>query len=57
MAIKKQEVEQNLNLKCEKCGKDLKDNVAKFSKSKYGKELCFDCQNIEKNLPVPEKEI
>jgi ssDNA-binding Zn-finger/Zn-ribbon topoisomerase 1 len=57
MAIKKQEVEQSLKLKCEKCGKDLKDNVAKFSKSKFGKELCFDCQNIEKNLPVPEKEI
>lgn len=57
MAIKKQEVEQNLKLKCEKCGKELTDKVAKFSKSKFGKELCFDCQNIEKNLPIPEKEI
>jgi ssDNA-binding Zn-finger/Zn-ribbon topoisomerase 1 len=57
MAIKKQEVEQNLNLKCEKCGKVLTDKVAKFSKSKYEKELCYDCQNIEKNLPIEEKEI
>lgn len=54
MAIKKQEVEQGLELKCEKCGKVLTDKVAKFSKSKFGKELCFDCQNIEKNLPIEE---
>lgn len=57
IAIKKQEVEKNLKLKCEKCDKEITDKVAKFSKSKFGKELCFDCQNIEKNLPIPEKEI
>lgn len=57
MAIKKQEVEQSLELKCEKCGKALTDKVAKFSKSKFGKELCFDCQNIEKNLPIEERVI
>lgn len=55
MAIKKQEVEQSLNLKCEKCGKVLTDKVAKFSKSKFGKELCMDCQNIVKNEPIEEK--
>lgn len=57
MAIKKQEVEQSLELKCEKCGKALTDKVAKFSKSKFSKELCFDCQNIEKNLPIEERVI
>lgn len=55
MAIKKQEVEQSLNLKCDKCGKTLTDKVAKFSKSKFGRELCMDCQNIVKNEPIEER--
>ena len=57
MAIKKQEVEQSLVLKCEKCGKALTDKVAKFSKSKFGKELCFDCQDAVKKEPVEERVI
>lgn len=57
MAIKKQEVEQSLVLKCEKCGKVLTDKVAKFSKSKFGKELCFDCQDAVKKEPVEIREI
>lgn len=55
MAIKKQEVEQNLNLKCDKCGKVLTDKVAKFSKSKFGRELCFECQDAVKKEPVEER--
>jgi hypothetical protein len=55
MAIKKQEVEQSLELKCDKCGKSLTDKVAKFSKSKFGRELCMDCQNIVKNEPIEER--
>jgi hypothetical protein len=57
MAIKKQEVEQGLNLKCEKCGKALTDKVAKFSKSKFGRELCFECQDVVKKEPIEEREI
>lgn len=57
MAIKKQEVEQNLNLKCDKCGKVLTDKVAKFSKSKFGRELCFECQDAVKKEPIEERVI
>lgn len=55
MAIKKQEVEQSLNLKCDKCGKVLTDKVAKFSKSKFGRELCFECQDAVKKEPIEER--
>lgn len=40
-------------LKCSKCGKEIEDKVAKYSKIKYGKELCRDCQSasiVEKEL-------
>lgn len=53
MAIKKQEVEQSLSLKCEHCGTALTDKVAKYSKSKFGKELCFNCQKT----PINEVDI
>jgi hypothetical protein len=43
-------------LKCSNCGIDIKDNVAKFSKSKFGRELCFDCQKKANTEPVPEIE-
>ena len=35
-------------LKCEKCGKEIKENVSIFSMAKYHKELCMDCQKLEK---------
>ena len=58
MAIRKQEIEQvSANLKCASCGKDIKENVAKFSKSKFGKELCFDCQKKANVEPIPEIEV
>ena len=58
MAIKKQELDQiPVNLKCSSCGKDIKENVAKFSKSKFGKELCFDCQKKANSEPIPEIEV
>lgn len=58
MAIKKQEIEQiPVTLKCSHCGKDITDKVAKYSKSKFGKELCFDCQNKVKDEPIPEIEV
>jgi hypothetical protein len=58
MAIKKQEIEQiPVALKCSNCGIDIKDNVAKFSKSKFGRELCFDCQKKVNAEPIPEVEV
>lgn len=34
--------------KCISCSKEVKENVAKFSNSKYKKILCMDCQKKEK---------
>lgn len=33
---------------CHDCGKPLSQNVANFSKSKFGKFLCMDCQKSQK---------
>lgn len=33
--------------KCEKCEKPVSKKVEEFSKDKYGKILCFDCQKTE----------
>ena len=44
MAVKKQEIEKNLKLECVECGKPIQVNVAKYSLSNYGKELCYNCQ-------------
>jgi hypothetical protein len=35
------------NLKCSSCGIDINQAVSAFSKNKYGKELCRDCQTKE----------
>lgn len=35
--------------KCQKCGDDIAENVAKFSKSKFGHLLCMDCQKSVSN--------
>ena len=34
----------NGKLKCEKCGTNIAENVAQYSKSKFGHLLCRDCQ-------------
>ena len=47
MAIKKQEIEKNLNLECAECGKPIQPNVAKYSLANYGKELCYNCQKSQ----------
>lgn len=31
---------------CSKCGDEVTDKVAKYSKEKFGKVLCFDCQKL-----------
>lgn len=47
LAIKKQEFVQSLECICSKCKKNIPEKVAKYSKSKYGIELCFDCQKSQ----------
>lgn len=47
IAIKKQEILKNLDFKCSECGKEISEKVASFSKAKYGKELCYNCQNSQ----------
>lgn len=33
---------------CSACSAEIAANVAKFSQEKYGKELCYTCQQVEK---------
>lgn len=34
--------------KCTKCGKIIKPGIASYSFHAFGKELCWDCQNLER---------
>ena len=54
MAIKKQESFSELNLVCEDCGKEIEEKVAMFSKSKYKKELCYNCQKKQGKTSVED---
>lgn len=51
IAVKKQEFLNNLQSVCSECGKTISDKVASYSKAKFGRELCYDCQN---NQPLQE---
>lgn len=51
MAIKKQEIEQDLKCICQNCGCEITEKVAKYSKTKFGQELCYDCQKKLNNKP------
>lgn len=46
-AIEKQKIIENLSLECVECGKPITEKVAKYSMSKYGKELCYECQKSQ----------
>lgn len=35
---------------CQNCGREITEKVAKYSKEKFGQELCFDCQKNQRNL-------
>ena len=48
MAIKQQELIDNLELECSDCGKEISEKVAKYSLAKFGRELCYDCQKQDK---------
>ena len=45
---------QHSGLICESCKCDITDKVADYSKKKYGKMLCYDCQRKQ---PKPEVEV
>ena len=51
--VKKDVEIEELSLNCHHCGTVITEKVAKYSKEKFGKELCFDCQK----LPKEEREI
>ena len=34
---------------CSKCGNDVTSKVEEYSKNKYGKVLCYKCQQKEKD--------
>ena len=34
--------------KCTKCGRIIKPGIASYSFHAFGKELCWDCQNVER---------
>jgi len=40
------------DLVCKECGATITEKVAKYSKSKYGKELCFNCQTKNKEIEI-----
>ena len=37
----------DFELKCNSCGKDITKGMAMVSTTKYGKELCVDCQKLQ----------
>lgn len=41
-----------VNCKCADCGAEISDKVAKYSKEKIGKVLCYNCQQEYKKLEV-----
>ena len=41
-------IDEEPMLECNNCGKKLTQGVSVFSKTKYGKELCVDCQKLQK---------
>lgn len=43
-------------IQCEECTEDLTTKVAKYSKQKFGRYLCYNCQEDEKKKPIPEVE-
>jgi hypothetical protein len=42
------------DLKCAGCSKNVVDKVASFSKSKFGKVYCYDCQKKHEIKPTPK---
>ena len=55
-AIKKQNAELvEAKTICACCGSTITEKVAKYSKSKYGKELCYNCQKGEYDKVVEQE--
>lgn len=43
---KKKPEEKKLTYYCSNCNKEITQKVAEFSNSKFGTELCYDCQTL-----------
>lgn len=58
-AQEKKDVKDGLpsGIQCEECTEDLTMKVANYSKQKFGRFLCYDCQRNEMSKPVPEVEV
>lgn len=55
-AIKKQNAELvEAKQVCACCGASITEKVAKYSKAKYGKELCYNCQKGEADKVVEQE--
>lgn len=53
--VKTNPIPTGLTLKCEDCGKSVPEKSASFSKSRFGKEACFDCQ--KKLTPIQKPKV
>ena len=51
--IKETKTEQTSDYiyECQNCGVQITEKVAKYSKAKFGQELCYDCQKKLNNKP------
>ena len=51
--IKETKTEQSCDCiyECQNCGVQITEKVAKYSKAKFGQELCYDCQKKLNNKP------
>ena len=51
--IKETKTEQSSDYiyECQNCGVQITEKVAKYSKAKFGQELCYDCQKKLNNKP------
>lgn len=58
-AQEKKDVKDGLpsGIQCEECTEDLTMKVANYSKQKFGRFLCYNCQRNEMSKPVPEVEV
>lgn len=50
--VEEKKASQYSGIQCEDCTEDISDKVAKYSKEKFGKYLCYNCQ---KSQPIEEK--
>lgn len=50
--VEEKKASQHSGIHCEECDENITDKVARYSKEKYGKFLCFNCQKSK-----PEEDV